>query len=278
MFYLIKFTHKSTIRLFNRLLQLSYKHEDLVQNNISYSNMNYSTSSIFKIFNKFDNSQKNTSNIYYVVYSFNSLNLTSFNHSKQNTIIMLNNIIKQIILIQQKNVYNTDNNILELISVEQLQYNKIYSLIYNWACAQLLHNQDFMQYEANTFLYKDHSRALSYNDQLIVRTFESTGDIVGIINYTQDSFSDGGLYATPEALQQRIMHFINHNVFIIDIGCQSTRPEALQIGVEQELILLQQLLPELHNIKLQYPEIVFSIDTYHNEIIQFLIRYNQEHK
>ena len=57
---------------------------------------------------------------------------------------------------------------------------------------------------------------------------------MGILNITPDSFSDGGLWSDNEALVGQIDRFIEHNVQIIDIGAESTRPNAKPVSPEEE--------------------------------------------
>ena len=59
--------------------------------------------------------------------------------------------------------------------------------------------------------------------------------LMGIVNVTPDSFSDGGEFATPEAALAQAQKLVEAGADIIDIGGQSTRPGAVQISVEEEL-------------------------------------------
>ncbi|MBP6785602.1 MAG: dihydropteroate synthase, partial [Verrucomicrobiales bacterium] len=54
------------------------------------------------------------------------------------------------------------------------------------------------------------------------------GEIMGIINVTPDSFSDGGLFASVEAALERARQLIGEGAAIIDIGGESTRPGAAE--------------------------------------------------
>jgi len=56
--------------------------------------------------------------------------------------------------------------------------------------------------------------------------------IVGILNITPDSFSDGGIY--EKSPQKRIEQLIQDGADVIDIGAESTRPNARIISVEEE--------------------------------------------
>ena len=86
---------------------------------------------------------------------------------------------------------------------------------------------------------------------------------MGIINLTPDSFSDGGDFNNIEKALDQIKCFINHGVDIIDLGAQSTRPGAIEVGSEIELV---RLLPTLREIKSQFPNLLISIDTFHSDV------------
>ena len=68
--------------------------------------------------------------------------------------------------------------------------------------------------------------------------------IAAIINVTPDSFSDGGAYASVESALQRINQCINDGADVLDIGAESTRPDAVLIDAEQEWQRLQDVLPQ----------------------------------
>ncbi len=59
--------------------------------------------------------------------------------------------------------------------------------------------------------------------------------LMGVLNVTPDSFSDGGEFATPKAALAQAHKLVEAGADIIDIGGQSTRPGAVQISVEEEL-------------------------------------------
>ena len=86
---------------------------------------------------------------------------------------------------------------------------------------------------------------------------------MGIINLTPDSFSDGGdLYSIDKVLNQ-VKHFVLNGVDVIDLGAQSTRPGAKEIGSKKEI---KRLIPYLKIIRSKYPNIIISIDTFNAEV------------
>ena len=87
--------------------------------------------------------------------------------------------------------------------------------------------------------------------------------IMGVINLTPDSFSDGGdLNSTKKVLDQ-VHHFLRNGVDVIDIGAQSTRPGAVEVGSNIEI---KRLIPYLKLIKSEFPEVLISIDTFNSEV------------
>ena len=91
--------------------------------------------------------------------------------------------------------------------------------------------------------------------------------IMGILNVTPDSFSDGGLYSDSSKALRHVERMIQDGVDIIDIGGESTRPGAATISVEQEL---DRVLPVVEKIK-QLFSIPLSIDTSKPEVMKGVI-------
>ena len=87
--------------------------------------------------------------------------------------------------------------------------------------------------------------------------------IMGVINLTPDSFSDGGdLNSTKKVLDQ-VNHFLCNGVDVIDLGAQSTRPGAEEVGSNIEI---KRLIPYLKLLRSEYPEILISVDTFNSEV------------
>ena len=83
--------------------------------------------------------------------------------------------------------------------------------------------------------------------------------LMGVINVTPDSFSDGGDASTLETALQRAEDLIAEGADIIDIGGESTRPGASEITADDELA---RVLPVIMALRLAHPYIPISIDTY----------------
>jgi len=87
--------------------------------------------------------------------------------------------------------------------------------------------------------------------------------IMGVINLTPDSFSDGGDLNSSKKVLNQVNHFLNNGVDIIDLGAQSTRPGANEVGSKIEI---KRLIPYLKLIRSEYPEILISIDTFNSDV------------
>ena len=87
--------------------------------------------------------------------------------------------------------------------------------------------------------------------------------IMGVINLTPDSFSDGGDLNSSKKVLHQVSHFLRNGVDIIDLGAQSTRPGAEEVGTNIEI---KRLIPYLRLIKTEYPETLISIDTFNSEV------------
>ncbi|MBP3846964.1 dihydropteroate synthase [bacterium] len=94
--------------------------------------------------------------------------------------------------------------------------------------------------------------------------------IVGILNITSDSFSDGGDYCTVENAITHLHELINDGADIVDIGAESTRPGAEEISPD---IQLKRILPVLKYIKENNVEIPISIDTRSAQVAKECIKH-----
>ncbi|MBM5816282.1 MAG: dihydropteroate synthase [Cyanobacteria bacterium K_Offshore_surface_m2_239] len=83
--------------------------------------------------------------------------------------------------------------------------------------------------------------------------------VMGVLNLTPDSFSDGGRLPTVEAAVRQAGRLLKEGATVLDLGAQSTRPGAEEVGAAGELA---RLLPALRAIRAAWPEAVLSIDTF----------------
>ncbi|MEE8437765.1 MAG: dihydropteroate synthase [Candidatus Neomarinimicrobiota bacterium] len=86
--------------------------------------------------------------------------------------------------------------------------------------------------------------------------------IMGILNVTPDSFSDGGLYLNCRSAVKRALVMVNEGADIIDIGGESTRPGSIPVSFEIEL---NRVIPVIKAIR-KKTDCMLSIDTYKSKI------------
>nr|BEI32160.1 dihydropteroate synthase [Planomicrobium sp.] len=91
--------------------------------------------------------------------------------------------------------------------------------------------------------------------------------VMGILNVTPDSFSDGGKYNFVENAVEHAKTMVADGADIIDIGGESTRPGHKQISVEEEI---SRVVPAIKALKAEL-DIAISIDTYKSEVAEAAI-------
>lgn len=91
---------------------------------------------------------------------------------------------------------------------------------------------------------------------------EEKAYIMGILNVTPDSFSDGGRYNTASKALEHAEQMIEEGAAIIDVGGESTRPNYIRIPEEEEI---SRVVPVIKELKKNY-NIPVSIDTYKSKV------------
>ena len=94
----------------------------------------------------------------------------------------------------------------------------------------------------------------------------STPKIMGILNLTPDSFSDGGKFNDEKSALLQAEKMIKDGADFIDIGAQSTRPNAEFLSAEEEIRRLGNVISL---IKKEFPETLISLDTFYAEVVKF---------
>lgn len=89
--------------------------------------------------------------------------------------------------------------------------------------------------------------------------------IMGILNFTPDSFYDGGKYQTEDAVVAHVQQMLEDGVNIVDIGCQSTRPDARLLPLKKEGERLSQVLTI---VRKHFPKLPISVDTFRAELAE----------
>lgn len=89
--------------------------------------------------------------------------------------------------------------------------------------------------------------------------------VMGVINLTPDSFSDGGRITGVEQAVRAAGRLVAQGADVLDLGGQSTRPGAEEVGVAAEL---ERLLPALVAIRAAHPQLTLSVDTFHAAVAE----------
>lgn len=119
-------------------------------------------------------------------------------------------------------------------------------------------SQEINQTIAN---YKRDSFQIRFADGSIMDTSRGTL-IMGILNVTPDSFSDGGQYVLKESALKRAEEMVKEGADIIDIGGESTRPYSEPVPAEEEL---RRVIPVIQSVKKKLP-VKISVDTYKEKV------------
>jgi dihydropteroate synthase len=88
---------------------------------------------------------------------------------------------------------------------------------------------------------------------------------MGVLNLTPDSFSDGDRLASVESAVHEAGLMLAQGADLLDLGAQSTRPGAEEVGPQREL---ERLLPSLAAIRAAHPHALLSIDTFHAAVAE----------
>ncbi len=111
------------------------------------------------------------------------------------------------------------------------------------------------------------SNALTYSINCNGRLVQlDTPKIMGILNMTPDSFSDGGKFNNEKSALKHAGKLLKDGAEILDIGPQSTRPNAEFLTAEEEIKRIGNLISL---IKKEFPEVLISLDTFYAETVQF---------
>lgn len=111
-------------------------------------------------------------------------------------------------------------------------------------------------------------KVLSKNILELLINKPRTTKIVGILNVTPDSFSDGGLYTDIKSAQKHLISMINDGADVIDIGAESTRPYSEEVPAEEQI---KRLTPILKFIKSENLKTLTSVDTRSSIVAEFAL-------
>jgi len=87
--------------------------------------------------------------------------------------------------------------------------------------------------------------------------------VMGVLNVTPDSFSDGGRYLDPDAALAHGMRLVSDGADIVDVGGESTRPGSDPVGAEEEI---RRVIPVIERLAAAHPGLAISVDTRSPEV------------
>jgi dihydropteroate synthase len=82
--------------------------------------------------------------------------------------------------------------------------------------------------------------------------------VMGIVNVTPDSFSDGGMFADADAAVKHGLRLLEEGADLVDVGGESTRPGSEPVSVDEER---ERVLPVVEGLRREAPEALVSVDT-----------------
>lgn len=89
--------------------------------------------------------------------------------------------------------------------------------------------------------------------------------VMGVLNVTPDSFSDGGRFLAVESAVAHGLRLVEEGAAIVDVGGESTRPGAAPVAADEEL---RRILPVVEGLRRAAPRVVISVDTSKSEVIR----------
>ncbi|MDB4889060.1 MAG: dihydropteroate synthase [Gemmatimonadetes bacterium] len=93
--------------------------------------------------------------------------------------------------------------------------------------------------------------------------------VMGIVNVTPDSFSDGGYYFSPSAALAHAAKLLAEGADILDIGGESTRPQGAEsVSTDEEL---RRVLPIVRTLAVEHPDALISVDTVKSAVAEAAI-------
>jgi dihydropteroate synthase len=101
------------------------------------------------------------------------------------------------------------------------------------------------------------------------RTLGPDPILMGVLNVTPDSFSDGGDFFDPERAAARVATMLDEGAQIIDVGGESTRPGSDPVSPEEEA---RRVVPVIREIMAERPDAIVSVDTYRSGTAEAALR------
>tara|TARA_A100001011_G_scaffold317258_1_gene336553 strand:+ start:1908 stop:2963 length:1056 start_codon:yes stop_codon:yes gene_type:complete len=147
------------------------------------------------------------------------------------------------------------------LEVYQRDKNKISSKIIK--LKEIKFQNNLLKKKINQDLRKIISKKYYFNDV----------SLMGILNMTPDSFSDGGLFKNKKNAMKRIKQMIKAGAKIIDIGGESTRPGSLTVNSSKEWKRISSVIKQF---KKKFPKVLLSVDTRKSLVMKNAIKYKAD--
>ena len=109
----------------------------------------------------------------------------------------------------------------------------------------------------------DNSFSINCNGRLVDL---SKPKLMGILNLTPDSFSDGGKFNNEKNALKQAENLLQNGATFIDVGAQSTRPNAEYLNADEEIRRIGNVISL---IKKEFPESLISLDTFYADVVKF---------
>lgn len=93
--------------------------------------------------------------------------------------------------------------------------------------------------------------------------------VMGILNFTPDSFYDGGRYRDKESILSHVGKMVDDGVHFIDVGAVSTRPGAATVTEIEEMRRLSEVLGVIRD---KFPDVILSVDTWRSGVAYMVVR------
>ena len=123
---------------------------------------------------------------------------------------------------------------------------------------------DSLEKKLKQVVQNDIKKIIAKRQNLSINLNFSEPLVMGVLNLTPDSFSDGGLFNQSNKAFLHIQNMINKGANIIDVGGESTRPGSKDVPPEIEWKRLKKII---NNFKKKHPKIFLSIDTRKSEVM-----------
>ena len=152
---------------------------------------------------------------------------------------------------------------------------EIFSRVNNKINTKLIHINDINKLHTNSkkIIKEDLKKIISKKKNFIKNINFKEPSIMGILNLTPDSFSDGGKFNTDRKARTQILNMISSGAKIIDVGGESTRPGSNTIDPRVEWKRIKNVVK---NFKKKYKKICLSIDTRNSDIMIKSLKYGAD--